>query len=94
MNRLNTLQVLLLGVSAVLTACVTSDPVRVNDDFGNSVRAMVQGQIYDPRAAQRPAANAPGGMDGAQGEAVLKKHREHVGNPGDVSKDVEIKVTR
>lgn len=81
--------------SALASGCASTantDATRVEDDFGHSVRQMVKGQIYDPKAASKPPAEPPMGMDGVQGEAVLKTHREHVGDPNSVSDDLRIGV--
>lgn len=78
----------------LLNACTTYDPVRVEDDFGKSVRSMVSNQIYDANAPGQHAGQPPGGLDGTQAEAVLKKQRESVGNPTDVESPIEVRVNR
>jgi hypothetical protein len=80
----------------MLAACASTadtDATRVEQDYGRSVRQMIDGQVYDPQAARKPATEPPMGLDGVQGEAVLKSHREHVGDPKDVDEDVRINVT-
>lgn len=57
------------------TACST-DPVRVKQDFGNSVRNMIDSQIANPEAARQPSTELPGGLDGARGEKVIGTHRD------------------
>jgi hypothetical protein len=79
----------------MLAGCASTannDPQRVEQDYGRSVNQMIEGQIYDPQAARKPAADPPMGLDGVQGEEVLKTHREHVGDPDDVAEDVQINV--
>jgi type IV pilus biogenesis protein CpaD/CtpE len=96
MNNRTMHTVLGLLVAGVLCAgCASTaetDATRVENDFGNSVRQMVKGQIYDPKAAAKPSAEPPMGMDGVQGEAVLKTHREHVGNPNAVQEDLRLGI--
>lgn len=57
------------------TACST-DPVRVEQDYGNSVRNMIEVQTANPEAARQPSAELPGGLDGARGEKVIEAHRD------------------
>ena len=83
-------------VSAFLVAgCATTDtdPSRVEDDFGNSVRHMVNAQIYDPVAAQNPPEAPPMGIDGVQAEAAIDVYRKSVGDPKDVTKALRIEVS-
>lgn len=87
----------LAGVAALLAAgCATTDTdaVRVEDDFGSSVRQMVNAQVYDPQAAKTSGTEPPLGLDGVQGEAVLDTYRAHIGNPKEVSKQIRIDVSR
>lgn len=44
--------------------CGFSEPRRVQNDFGNSVRQMVKEQIHDPATASQPLLNAPDILDG------------------------------
>ncbi len=85
-------------VAAMLLAgcamTASTDPTRVENDFGNSVRQMVDGQIYDTKAARKPATEPPLGQDGAHTEVILRKHREHVGDPASVDDDVRVGVTQ
>lgn len=82
---------LILTVSALLLAgCATTDPSRVEADFGNSVRQMTSAQILDPAAAQNPPTELPSGLDPGNAEAVLGVYREHVGDPEEVEKAFEI----
>ena len=89
----NCLMVAVVTACLTLAACVTTDPTRVEEDFGNSVRHMVNAQIYDPEAARNPPKAPPMGIDGVQAEAVMDVYREHVGDPKDVSKAVKIDIS-
>jgi hypothetical protein len=48
-----------------------SDPMRLQADYGNSVRAMVNNQIYNPKKSQTPAALAPDGMEANKADTIL-----------------------
>jgi hypothetical protein len=83
-------------LASTLTACANTadtDPVRVEQDFGRSVDQMIEAQIYDPKAARKPPTEPPMGLDGVQGEAILKTHREHVGDPKKIDEDVQLDIT-
>ncbi len=79
-----------------ITGCSTTstDPVRVEQDYGNSVRNMVQAQILDPEAAENPPEEAPTGLDGRNAEAVLKSYRGDVSKPKQVDKPVQININK
>jgi type IV pilus biogenesis protein CpaD/CtpE len=74
-----------------VTACST-DPVRVEQDYGNSVRQMIEGQIANPEAARRPSTELPGGLDGARGEKVIEAHRNPPQTGGKSSSAVQIRI--
>ncbi|HVT34817.1 MAG TPA: hypothetical protein VHE37_04515, partial [Nevskiaceae bacterium] len=78
--------------AALLCACATYDPVRVDDDFGQSVHQMISNQIYDASAPGARSVSAPRGIDGVQAEALLKKQREGVGNPKDVELPIDVTI--
>lgn len=56
------------------TACST-DPVRVEQDYGKSVRQMIDAQLADPQAARSPSAQLPGGLDGGKGDNAIEAYR-------------------
>lgn len=53
------LSLLLATLAATIIAGCVSDPIHVEEDFGNSVNQMVNAQIYDPGTASDPDATAP-----------------------------------
>jgi len=57
----------------LLTGCTqwNSDPTRLQADYGQSVRAMVNNQIYNPKKSQTPAALAPDGMEANKADTLL-----------------------
>lgn len=66
----------LAGAAMMLavSACST-DPVRVEQDYGNSVHNMIKAQIADPEAARHPSTGLPGGLDGGKGEKAIEAYR-------------------
>lgn len=74
-----------LGVGTVLCSltlggCSFYDASRVEADFGNSVRQMVQEQIYDTQAASNPSEDVMP-VDGVILDNSIKTYR------GDVEKE-------
>lgn len=71
-----TIIIKLTGAAMVLalSACST-DPVRVEADYGNSVRNMIEAQMANPEAARNPSSGLPGGLDGGKGEKVIEAYR-------------------
>ena len=84
----------LLGLAAVATLCVAcaSGPTRVEEDFGNSVRAMRQAQTLDPVAAAAPDLTPVAGTDGQRMENALNTYRTGVGDPAAVSESIEFDI--
>jgi type IV pilus biogenesis protein CpaD/CtpE len=60
---------------AAASACST-DPVRVEEDYGKSVRHMIDAQLADPQAARNPSAELPGGLDGGKGDKAIEAYRK------------------
>lgn len=84
----------LAGLAAVLTLCAAcaSGPTRVEEDFGNSVRAMRQAQTLDPVAAAAPDLTPVEGTDGQRMENALNTYRTTVGDPAAVSESIEFDI--
>ncbi len=74
---------LLTGIvmAIALTTGCASGPTRVEADYGNSVRAMLQAQTLDPVAAATPDTTAITTTDGQRMENVLREHRTRVSKP-------------
>ena len=69
----------LLAFSAlILSACGDANyrPSAVDDNFGKSVKHMMQAQILNPQAAQNPPTEPPKHMDGYAGENTIEAFRE------------------
>jgi hypothetical protein len=83
---------LFLALSIAITACNSSAPTRVEEDYGNSVDRMIQSQIADPNAAAFPEGDAPDSMDGRKAVKTLREYRGDVADPDDTSKPIEINI--
>ena len=69
-------------------------PTRVEEDFGNSVRAMRQQQVMDPVAAATVDTTPVTSTDGQRMERVLETYRQSVGEPQEVSKPITFEVSQ
>lgn len=58
-----------------LYGCSWNEPVKVEDDFGHSVKAMIAGQLFDPAIAASPNALAPDTIDGETADSTIKSYR-------------------
>ena len=81
-----------LALSITVTACNTSAPTRLEDDYGNSVSHMVQAQIADPNEEAFPREDGPDTMDGDRAVQTLREYRGDVADPEDTSKPIEINI--
>jgi len=76
----------ILITAVLLTGCDTQ-PTVTEQDFGNSVRAMVEAQKVQPDPAAKSA-----GMDGVKTEQVLKTYRQDVSKPTEIKNEIQINV--
>jgi hypothetical protein len=85
---------LLTGImmAIALTSGCASGPTRVEEDYGNSVRAMRQAQIMDPVAAATVDTTPITSTDGQRMENVLKTYRESIGNPAETGKTITFDI--
>lgn len=90
MKRQRSIKVLAAGLMAValgggLSGCQEwmSEPVRVEQSYGQSVRTAYLDQIYDPARARNPDAYAPdGNIDGIKSIKVLQRgYQADIGRP-------------
>jgi len=65
-----------LLLTAMLTGCVSTEPVRVEADFGNSVNQMIQAQTHNPEAAARTESIPVKEMDGEMAINTLEALRK------------------
>ena len=81
---------LLAAPVLLLSACATTE--EAPGDFGDSVRHMVDAQIYDRHAAEHPPADPPLGLDGAVAATALKAWREQPTNKQSQPMTMEIPI--
>jgi hypothetical protein len=81
-----------LSAALLLTACTYSDPVRVEQDFGKSVRNMVKAQTYNPEASRHPPVDPPKTLDGTRGNRALETYRGDVAKPAEVDQPIRINI--
>ena len=62
--------------ASLLAGC--ADTPLADEDYGSSVRQMIQAQTFDPAAASNPPALAPEITDGARLEEALEVYRKDV----------------
>ncbi|MEJ2114959.1 MAG: hypothetical protein P8X88_02680 [Gammaproteobacteria bacterium] len=79
-------------VSIFVSGCTSTDPTRVEADYGNSVRNMVEAQIYDPDAANYPPSEPPTTLDGNYAVEVLEAYRDDVSRPEEVRRPIKIEI--
>ena len=60
----NCMAVILLGIVMVMSTGCSTEPKRVEADYGNSVNQMVQAATYNPEAAASTESIPVFGMDG------------------------------
>ncbi|MGQ0592863.1 MAG: hypothetical protein ACT4QB_09490 [Gammaproteobacteria bacterium] len=81
-----------LSAALLLTACTWSDPVRVEQDFGKSVRNMVKAQTYNPEASRHPPVDPPERLDGTRGNRALEIYRGDIAKPEVVDQPIRINI--
>ena len=91
MNSSKTLRALVgLPLVATLTACAPTTLTEQN--FGASVRQMIEAQTNDPSTLTTPSTETIEDSDGRRLEAVLDTYRTDVAEPAAVSEDIVISV--
>jgi hypothetical protein len=87
-----------LSVAALiilLNGCTgwNSAPERLKADYGQSVRNLVNNQIYYPEKSQHPDALAPDVLDGMKADTILKDgYRSVLAKPDEVRKRTSLSV--
>jgi hypothetical protein len=72
-----------------LVACATSQTER---DYGQSVRQMINAQVYNPATLTKPSDKPVEGADPDMVNAAVEALREHVSQPKDVGQDIVLQV--
>jgi len=92
MKTYQTLAVLVgLPVVVMLGAC-TTEPTLTEQNFGDSVRQMIQAQTHDPSTITTPSTETIEGTDGRRAGNVLEAYRTDVAKPASVNEDIVISV--
>jgi len=68
-----------LLLAAMQAGCVSTEPERVEADFGNSVNQMIQAQTHNPEAAARTESIPVKEMDGEMAASTLDALRKDTG---------------
>jgi hypothetical protein len=80
---------LTICATLALAGCATS---AVEDDFGNSVAAMIESQKAHPEVSANPDPNGVDGTDADRVVRVLETYREDVARPENVSQDIIVNI--
>ena len=81
----------LITTALLISGC--ADTPKLDADYGNSVRQMVQAQTYDPATASNPAELAPEMTDGVRVKNALDEYRKDVAKGrADVKQSVVFEV--
>ena len=92
MRSVNTLSAIF--ISLLISACspTTTDPVRVEQDFGQSVNNMIEAQKFDPDAAERNGSKAVVGMDGQKAQDVMKTYQGAEADAASVDEPIHMNI--
>lgn len=74
---------------AALSGCATSTP---EQQYGESVRQMINAQVYDPATLTAPSARPVEGADPDMVNAAIQAFREHVAKPEEVGESIVIQL--
>jgi len=92
-HKMNSVVLTALVIGTTLVAGCASGPTKVEDDFGNSVRAMNRAQTLDPVAAAAPDTTPIMSTDGQRMENALRTYRDSVGDPATIKDDFDFQVS-
>jgi len=82
----------IISSTAMLFALAGCETSRVEQEYGEAVRQMINAQVYDPSTLTSPSAKPVEGADPDMVNSAIEAFREHVSRPEDVSQDVVIQV--
>ena len=82
----------IIAASALIIAIAGCETTRVEDEYGESVRQMINAQVYDPTTLTDPSTKPVEGADPDMVNNAIKALREYIGAPEEVGKDVVIQV--
>lgn len=66
---------ILVAVSTLLLSCQSYDPVRVEEDFGNSVRQMKKQQTYSDAVSVESDQASPNRLDGPSAVRTIERYK-------------------
>jgi type IV pilus biogenesis protein CpaD/CtpE len=78
------------ALATAVAGCAHQTPAEA--DYGRAVREMINAQVADPATLANPSTAAVTGADPDMVNAAVKTMREHVAQPGDVKRDIVVKV--
>jgi hypothetical protein len=86
-----------LGVAAItltilITAGCSTEPKRVEADFGNSTHQMIQASTYNPEAAASTESKPVLGMDGKRAMRTLDQMQTDTERPEDFNDIIDIEL--
>ena len=88
---MNTLRNMTFGIALLaLSGCMAS---AVEEDFGNSVRQMVDAQKAHPDVSNNPDREGVDGTDADRVVRVLETYREDVARPSDVRQERGLNIS-
>ncbi len=64
----------------ILNGCSNkiSDPLKVENDYGESVRKMQESQIYDVRTLRQSPSKQANKLDGSQANKTIQSYRKRI----------------
>lgn len=77
-------------VSAALVLVSACETYEIEEQFGDSVRHVVQAQKANPEVSANPDPDPIDGTDSARARAVLESYREAITKPEESSNEVSI----
>jgi type IV pilus biogenesis protein CpaD/CtpE len=81
-----------MAATTVLIALVGCESTRVEQEYGESVRQMINAQVYDPSTLTNPSAKPVEGADPDMVNNAIEAFRGHVSAPEDVGQDIVIQT--
>jgi hypothetical protein len=92
MNRQKQIVTRVGFIGLVLLGGCVHEPTALEDNFGSSVRNMIEAQTFDPSTLSSPSTETLDGGDGQRTEAVLERYRSDIARPEAVSEDIVVSV--
>jgi len=87
------LGVTLLTITGVASTACSTEPERVEADYGNSVHQMIQASTYNPEAAASTESIPVLGMDGKRAVDVLDAMQEDTQRSDELNDIINIQLS-